>query len=632
MAYSDVETLLNDPKALAESQEKAKRSLKPEHLSALVMTQKAESDRATADWRERSFKYFKMWMNESDFSLKEEWQTKLWVPKVFSAVEQASALIQRSLLESPEAFGMDGFDVQDKELASKMWNPLLKLFLNNAGLIYKYSDACKMGFITGLAGYLKLRPVSVNVPKLMSAQMDQMTGRVLPSFTYTARTFIAIDYVLPWNVRRDPDSMPRENFSGTYLYHSEWKDRCALQGMKEFGWNTKVLDELLASGDKGMDSGWSSVDRERIEREGKQYYTFERHRFRKAYMVDEGWLDVLDENGDVVFPNALMVHSNGKILYGPVDNPLWATDLNTGRRKWPFVAGSPIGHPFRFEGRGIVEQNAALSALYSNIFMMWADGLNWSINPPTEIHQDALVDWEDMEHYPGKLWVKHTSEAALMPAQVGQMQTNEIMGALDYIDRVRQNVDFVNDFAAGLPGSRSEITKGEVQIKTSQSLAIFESMGKNLEDMGRELVELTYNMILQYFDQYNDPQLGRILGQDAQMVMASMPVEQRIEALQGNYDFQFSGVTAALQKADLLNRVIQFATLSASPGYQGYVNPAQMLKTIAQLLGIDDRIEVAPEQMVPLSMVQQVLAQEAQGGAPMQSQEAPVPEQGGPVA
>lgn len=612
-----LEEMQNDPAALAEGQQAA-RQLRPEHLVELVRVQKEEAEKATASLRERWVHYHRLWMNDVDFSAKEDWQTKLWVPKVFTAVEQATALIQRSLLDVPDAFGIDGFDVRDKELAARLWGPLLKLFLNNSNMPYKFADICKVGFITGVAGYLKMRPVAVNVPKLMSAQPDPLTGKILPSFTYSPRTFLALDYVQPQNVFRDPDSRPRENFSGSYLYHSEWKDRSALQAMLQFGWDPEALKELLSAPDRGYGSPWGT-DMQRADADAKQYSSFTRHKFRKSYLVDEGWLDILDENGDVVMPDALMVHSNGKILYGPVDNPVWSTDLNTGRRKWPFVAGSPIGHPTRFEGRGIVEQDASLASLYSNVFMLWADGLNWAVNPPTEIHQDALVDWEDLEHYPGKLWVKHSSEPALTPANMGRMNTNEILSALQYIDQTRQNSNFVTDFAVGLPGSRSDVTKGEVQIKTAQSLAIFEAMGKNLEQTGRTIVELAYDLVLQYFDQYNDPKVGRILGPEAQFFLESIPLEERIESLQGNYDFTFTGVTQALQKSDQLQKVVQFATLAASPGYQGYTNPSQVMSVLAGLLSISDQIDVSQEQMVPLSQVQQMMAQmqmQQTGGAP----------------
>lgn len=578
----------NDPRAKAEALARI-QALPKEHLAKLVQVEKSEADRATTELRKKWRIWWRMWQNEVEFPGKEEWQTKLWVPKIFTAIEQATALIQRSILESDEPFGADGRNDRERELSRLLWNPMLKLFLGKADVAYKFADAAKIGFITGVAGYLKIRPQMVGVPRLMRATMGP-DGKVLPEFGTKNRLTIAIDIVAPWNIWRDPDSRPRQNFSGTYIIHSEWKGRDALMSMANT-WDPAAL-ELVLNQPHSKRGEATMTDTEREEAAMKQYF-FERHPFRKSYLIDEWWGDVLDENGDTVLPNAMMIHSAGHILHGPVDNPIWATDLNTGRRKTPFIAGAPITHPTRFEGRGIAEQDASLSQLYSNVFMLWADGLNWLINPPTEVFQDSLVDWEDLEHYPGKLWVKHTSDKALESASMGQMDTGAIMSSLEYIDRIRQNSNFVTDFAVGLPGSRSEITKGETQIKTSQSLAIFESMGRNLENMGSDLVGLTYDYLLQYFNDYTDPSVARIIGPEAAMILSSIPIEERVDALQGDFHFKFRGVTQALMKDQQLAKVMQFATLAATPQYAPLVNPVNILQTIGELLGVTDRIQIA---------------------------------------
>lgn len=613
MAYSDVETLRNDPRAAAEGLQKA-TSLNPAHLAELCEVEKREAEEFNRRWREDSRSYWRLWNNEVDFPSKEDWQTQLWVPKVFTAVEQATALIQRSLIDTPESFGVEGIDDSDKELAAKYWKPLLKLFLDRGKFAYKFADAAKMGFITGLAGYLKFRPTSVAVPMVSGMQLDQM-GRPVPSFTTTQRAFLAIDFVMPWNIRRDPDAKARENYSGTYLWHSEWKDRAMLRHMQQRGWNAEVIEELLAT--PANQDGYTDMQRE----EWEQRQAGKRHKFRRNYMLDEGWLDVLDENGDVIFPNALMVHSNKKILYGPVENPLWATDLNTGRRKWPFVATAPLVDPSKFVGRGIVEQQAPLAWLYSNVFMLWSDGLNWLVNPPTEVNQDVLVEYGDTSHYPGKLWVKRGDGQALTPAQMGQMKTDEIMGALEYIDRVGQNSNFVNDFVTGLPGTRSDITKGEVQIKTGQSLAIFEAMGKNLELMGKESVELTYDLLLQFFDDFTEPTVSRILGPQAAQYAMMLTVPQRVEMLQGNFDFKFTGVSQALMKADKLQKMLQFATLAASPYFAGRVPPDKMLKVLADLLDVSDRIDVFTDEQLMMMQAQRMMQLQSMGINPASVQQ-----------
>ena len=588
VGFPSLEEQRRDPAAFKEGTETAK-GLAPEHLVKLVRSQKQEAyaseTRIRSAWKE----WWNLWLNNVDFSDKEEWQTKLWIPKPFTAVEQATALIQRGLLESPDAFTIEGLDDRDKIIAARVWRPLIRYLLERAEFPNKFSDAAKMGFILGLAGYLKFRWVANAVPQLSGIQPGP-DGRPVPIFKAGVRHALVVDFVQPWRVFRDPESEPRKNFSGTFLIHCEWKDRPVLRAMQAAGWDPTTVEELLQKKGKVGDTALVGHEEEEFE-EFRRHW--QRHEFRHSYLVNEAWTDILDENGDPVMPSALMVVSDDKILYGPSDNPLWATDMQTGRRKWPFLATAPLVHPSQFIGRGIVEQEAGLSRLFSNVFMLWADGLNWRVNPPTEIFQDALVDWEDLDHYPGKLWVKHTEKPALTPANMGQMNTNEVMAALEYIDRQRQNSNFVSDFVVGLPGSRAEITKGEVQIKTSQSLAIFEAMGRNLEVMGRDAVELAYNFAMQYMVDYSNPDIRRILGDEVTMILGNLSLPERIDQLQGAYDFRFTGVSQALHKAEQLQKVMQFATLMSSPIFaQAVQTPADILKVIADLLNITEHIRL----------------------------------------
>lgn len=580
--------MLSDPKARAEGY-KAAISLPEAHLVELVKYQKKAAEDNTRNLRRAWQYWWDLWENRVDFSDKEEWQAQIWVPKVFSAVEQGTALIQRSLLDSPDSFNMEGADDRDRQLAG-IWRPLIRTAADRVKYAYKYSDAVKIGFITGLAGYLKFRWTSSLVPMISGMQMGPDGPR--PAFSNREYSFLSMDLVMPWNIRRDPESKPRENFSGRYLWHSEWKSRADIRNMINAGWDPAKTEELLATKAAGDFSKFATEIQ--MEERERFYETGVASKFRQPYLVDEGWLDVLDENGDVVFPNALLIHSHEKILFGPNPNPLWATDLATGRRKWPFLAAAPIIHPFRFEGRGIVEQDAPLATLYSNVFMLWADSLNWTVNKPTEVNQDALVDWEDLEHIPGKLWVKHGAERALIPAEVGGVNTNEVLAAMEYLDRTRQNVNFINDFIAGLPGSRAEITKGEVQIKTAQSIAIFEAMGKNLEQLGSESMEMIYDFMLQFMDASSNPSIEMMIGPEKALAILSMPPEAKLQALQGQFDFKFTGVSQALMKADQLQKLMQFSTLMSSPMFQGTIQPAQLAQLIGDLLGVTDRLDIHP--------------------------------------
>lgn len=590
----DFQEQLNSPKAYAEGLAAA-RKLAPTHLAELCQVEKREAEASTRTMRENWARWWNEWMNEVFFEGKEEWQSQVWVPKPFTAVEQAGAIIGRSLIDSPDFFGVTGTKDDDKIIAAHLWKPLLKLVLSKAMYVPKFADVAKVGFVTGVAGYLKWRWQLNRVPQLAGAQIDPATGYMLPSFTYATRSMLAIDYVHPWRVFRDPDTQARMNHGGTYLWHSEFKDRTVLQQMAKAGWDKDAVERVLARpmGDTYGNAFTSATPSEREEAE-KKGMSWERHKFRKSYLIDEGWGDILNENGDVVLPDGLMVHSQGEILYGPRDNPIWATDMNTGRRKRPFLAGAPISHPGRFEGRGILEQAEPMHLMFNNTLNLMADSMSWNVNPETEVYQPGLVNWDDTVSYPGKLWMKNIKERLLMAAERGTIKVPEVLAFLNYLDQQGQNSDFVTDFAIGLPGSRTNVTKGEVQIKTAQSLAIFDSMSKNLEQFGCEGVELTHDFILQYMggSDFVDPTIQEILGPEVAQLLSSLPIEERVRHLAGNYGFTFTGVSQALQKADQLQHVMKFGEMAMSPAFAGRVDPTEVLTVVAQLMGIDDRITV----------------------------------------
>jgi hypothetical protein len=625
----------HDPRAWAEGADAAER-LDPHHIQEVITAQKAEAEQATIDLRRRWDGYWDLYDSQVDLSDKEDWQAQLWINKPFTTVEQATGLIQRAVVDAPEFWGIEaaGGDRRDQALATQVWEPVLKHLLGECHFPWKYLDAVKCGFVTGTAGYLKFRWPTTAVPMLVGAERDPKTGQAKPVYRQRLRSTLAVDWVDPRRIYRDPDSTPRENYSGTFLYHSEWKERPALRAMQQAGWDTEAIERVLTSGSgrTGVAASPTSTSSDQRAAPAERSGHWARSKFRHSYLVDEGWVDLVNEHGDVVFPDALVVHCNGEILYGPTENPLWAVDLQTGRRKWPFLAGAPLCHPKHFDGRGLIEQIQDLAWVYSNLFMLFMDGMNWVVNPPTEVQQDALVDWDDLDHYPGKLWLRKGAAAALTPAAMGKLNVGEVLGALQYIEQIMQNSSFVTDFAIGLPGTRSNITLGEVQVKTAQSLSIFEAIGRNLELLGREAVELGYNMASQFLGNWTDPSLERILGDANAAWLAQAPLAERMEALQGNFDFSFTGVTQALQKSDQLERLNAFGRLAATPPYfqllaqQGPAVFMEVLQSHLDVLGLRDKIHIqTPQAALPaapgmdptgLGLPPEVLAMLGAGAAP----------------
>lgn len=591
-----------DPKARKEARTKL-RGMRDEHLLEVITVQKEESRRATQRRRSRWEDDWRLYQSEVDWSDKEEWQSKVWVPMPFSAVEQATGIIRRSMLDSAEFFGIEGTEERDKRLAASVWKPVLKLAMTKAKFVQKFADATKVGFACGPSLYIKFRWPSFVTPSLAGVEMDPKTGEMLPVYAEKRRSFLAIDTIPPWQVYRDPvGSKPREQWSGAYIMHEEYVDRGYFTQSPLYR-NTERLRGSAGAGaalSGAKDSGPDAVARRKQD-------TWEPHKFRHPILATEWYGDVPDPNGDLVYPDAMMIRGDDVLVFGPKDNPLWAVDPSTGRRKWPLIGFSPIGHPMRFDGFGILSAVTPLAMLFSNLFNLFSDGLNWEVNVPTELDLTVLDDLDDTEHIPGKLWIKNGPGRALQPAEMGKMNAGTVLAALQFVHQQFENESFVTAFAQGLPGSRTNITKGEVQLKTAQSMGIFEAMARELEAGGTAAVELAFDFLHQYLTDWSDPSLAEIIGPANVALLQSMSMAERMKTLGGNFDYTFSGVSAALQKADMLGRLMQAAQLAQTDFYRGLTNPSEVLGSIFDILGLRDRIQIHDRPVVPVDQVQAAL-------------------------
>ena len=592
-------------RARAEQRKKAK-ALDSAHLVKVILAHKTESLADTSQMRDGWSNDWRLFQGEVDFSDKEDWQSQVWEPKSWAAIMQAQTIIQNSLLESADFFGISGTDQKSKVLADLFFKPLITLAFDKCHLVQKFTDSVGCALATGIGLYLKFRYPSFPVPTLAGVELDPETGQVHPVYSRTRRQFLTVEVVEPWRIYRDPKSKPREQWSGSYIMHEESVDRSFITAGKDGGYfDEKAVNNLLSAGSSNGGTGRNATGPDdEAKRKGQEYNP---HEFRKPHQILEWYGDVPDENGDLIFPDAMMHLGDEKELLskGPIDNPLWTVDINSGRRKWPLIGLTALGHPTRFEGFGILRGVNPSVIMYNNILNLFADGLNWVVNASSEVNRNLLEDWNDLENWPGKLWVKTGSERAIIPAETGKMPVAEVLGAMQFISGTIENNSFVSHFVSGQPGTR-RTTKGEVEMKTAQGMGVFMGMGRNIELAGMAAVEMAHDMIAQYMTDFSDPGVQRVVGPMASQILMSMDPAQRMNELDGNFGYLFTGITAALQKSQLLGRIMQAATLFASGPYSGRTDPGDIIKAVVELMGLRDRIQVFDKPMIPLDKAKEI--------------------------
>jgi hypothetical protein len=569
-----VEEMRNDPEAREEGLERLS-TVSDEHLVALIDEFKKESEDSTQNERSQWQDYFDLWEGWRDYNDKESWQSKIVVEKPFTAVEQATAQIQRALLDSPEFLRAEGTP-SPIGISVEFWEQYIRAAFEQAMFIPKYTDCVQMALITGIGSYLKPRWRRFTVPTPQGP---------LPV------SFLSISVIQPWKIYRDPHSKPREQWSGMYIIHSDMIDLHVLEGSGVYTGLEKLVDANLEENKRT--SGHDTTRNKDSHRS----------RFRRQYLVDEYWGDVLDEGGHLVATDVLMAKC-GKVLIRPPDAmPHKSWDTNTGRQRWPLISCSPFTHPHRFEGRGLLQQFVDLALSYENGFNLSADAMNWKINNPAEFDTNLMANPTDTKVVPGKGFARKvtSSGSSVQPLRFSQdINIQEILSYLEYIDKNIQNNSFVNEFVVGLPGYRSDITKGEVQIKTAQSMAIFDRMGRSIELAGKNFAELVYDMLVQYTDQSTIPVIGGLLDPMMLGAIVGASPEERQVLMRADLQLNFIGVSQALQRSDQLRRLMQISVIAGNPLFVGRLeNPSDLMRAMIDLLGYSDKIKVSDQPTPP---------------------------------
>ncbi len=538
---------------------------------------KKESLKASEDIRKIQDECWKGYQLEMDYSEKEDWQSKAVLPDPFMSIQQAKAIVRKAF-DSPNYFTVEGVEYGDKMTADFVRAGLGFWFnAQHAKFPVNFCDATEMAFAIGLSHEV--------IPR-----WDNEKGLIF-------------ELIEPWKIYRDPDAKARDPWSGMYWIHDEWMDLWQLHEMERQGIYAGTAD---LSEDK-TDGQW---DHEKEARRKEQYWT--RSKYRKGVLTGEVWGTVLDRNNEVLLPNGRYTVAGDKVILKPEICPFV-------RMRWPGTSFSPYVHLLRYEGRGIIQNVLSLWWLQNNMLNLHMDALNWAINKIREIDPSLLLDPSDTEVYPG---VQKTRKAGAQGPAITVVEergtTGDVLPNMQFLNQKYENGCGVNQFVAGLPGSRSSITLGETKIKTQQSMGLFDSIGADVEAGAVNVIYAAYETLVLNWTGTSTPSPERVFGQEypeAARMFSAMPIEQRKELLRMGCDIKVSGIAAQLKQAEMVERLQYLTKLTAEPRFEKYTKPYELLSSNAEAVGDSDaKYIVTPDEAKQIDQI------EAQANAAMLNQ------------
>ncbi len=506
------------------------------------------------------------------YRFKEEWQSRVTVPKPFSSVMYGAAAVKKAF--SPDYLSIEN---EKDEVAEAFWKKVLDTQLDNrhANFVTRYIDATIMGLAVG------------------------QSMEVIPK--YIPKKGLRFDLVEPWKIYRDPDAPARDSQGGLFWIHQEWLDYHVLQKGEAAG---KYYNVARVKDQAHEDPENPFMTKEAIARRRGQTWT--RSKFRQMFLASEFWGTILASNGEVLLESGTYSVAAGRMIETPKKTPY-------NFLRWPGISFSPLPDILGFGGRGLLEGIIGLWESMSNLLCLHEDGLKFVVNPPTEINVDGLVDPEDIDDWPGKKYLARDTVSGQQVVRTVDRRdvTNSILANLQYHDQQFQRGSMVTDAVQGLPGYRQEMTARESAQNLDQAMGVFGLMGTNLEDGAIRVLEAAIDVISVFA---NPSELLMMVDQEVAQVINQKKVnpeaDPKLPELSGS--FSISGMQELLKEADTLRYLTQnIFPMAESPVWGPFINRYNAIKAFEARTNLKDENIIVNEEVGNA-----IMAGQPMGGAP----------------
>lgn len=571
-----------------------------------------ESERARDTRMKRNRANREAYLGHQDWSAKIKGQSREFLPKTSSALEQLAAFIKRSMVslgdwfsaEAPKDAPLDSWDIQR----------LLKDYVDNLpngsgqyqSLATRLGDGVKSGALESL---IILKCTGRFHPTRRVEADENGRPRVVENTPGVWRPNIELV--------RSEDYYPDPSGNNLYEIHRVERDLHDVIAMSEGDnpiYDPEAVQQLVGTYQERPE------DEERREVERGQDETHQ-PAFRKKVVIDEFWGTILNEDGTVKHRNVVAAIANDSIeIRPPEDNPWWHGES-------PFVVSPLHRVPHSVWHKALYDDAVGLNFAINELFNLMLDGgiaSVWGIRQvrahylenPEQISEgipqgQTLVLREDAPE--GAKAVENVEN----PGQVPQ----DAMVMLQTLDREFNVSALTNEIKLGnLP--QKEVRATEVVESIQGQSSVMDSVTGDLEnDVIEPTLRKTWLNMVQHFDALD---AGAVMGQIDQkkaVAMFRMADAERFALFFQGSQFKVTGLSETMRRSrDFQKMMAVFQAAGSNPlmmrsfmraGFSGQ----KMLQTIFRALNFDpehfrdtEGQEGTPEeQQRDIASIQQVL-------------------------
>jgi hypothetical protein len=532
-----------------------------------------------------------LYWNRYDFSQKASWQAKEVMPEVPMYVDRFAAAMKDALDTGQFYTVVDPFD-QENDLGEAIQR-VMDIWLTMVG---RNQVGTPLNYSSVFEEQMKL-----------GALMTTASVTVWKNDVYGGR--VAIENMDPRFVWLDPTYRNLYRIRRTEIDKHELMNMARMQDSKgDSLFDLAKINELM--------TGLLMEDlakRENLTGGGQQITST-----RQPIMLDEYIATVVNSEGKVLADQALIVVANNQfIVRGPEKNPYWHG------RDWMTYAPL-VTAPLSPYGRSYMEDFGSVAKTFTELTNLILDAVHATSMKAYVMVPNMLMDPSQANGgiHPGKTFFLDDGYDAKQFAaalDLGQLDAGGVQVWQSMKTELSQ-ASGINEIGMGqfAPNSRTSAT--EVNSTMANSSALVRSVAQTAESrVVNPQLDLVWKTGLQHVDK-KDPRFARAAGE--QLWAALMG--RRKELIKAPITFQANGISAVIQKGQMLQSVLQLLGVIAqnenlTQAFMQEIDVKKLLNLLFRLSNVDitkmqlsEREKLIAEAAAPL---QQAQAQ-APGAAP----------------
>ena len=578
-----------------------------EGQAALENVAKGELTKLVTDWKSKLHnarrskvtiwnECWELYRGKENHSNKEEWHSKIVLPKAFNSVKQATSTIKRFLSVSKDPFSISSLDPDNIKWAIRgdQLSQLVRMFLENASYEEEFAIGLESGFIMGLGVWkvwwemAERERYEVDTKQLQDGNIQKDLVRKLVS-----EGQLGVKAVDPYNFYWLPGSKLNK-WTGTLevVRVPKWELRNMIRKGAFNIATEETLDRIIGRTVKEVEeqanTRFNEFGTDSARTPEKETDAVELIEYFGPIVQDD---EVVEPYGHIIVADDTEILTYGK-------NKAW-------QKRPPYVAFSPLNLPFRTEGMGLIEMVREIDKGLNKIANLSVDTLVFRLLPIFEVYPDLFENEEDLQTgiVPGKFFRRSLNDMSgvpgIKPIPFEDISAGTVQVA-SMLDRAHQEGALVSEIQQSQPRWRGVQTATETDLKNTQQETFFGAMATDIEKNALQpIVEMSMDFLCQYLDTAKDPRVPAVLGMNGQTLAAMNPVEL-LELVNGNYIVKVTGISSQIEKANMLQSVVQFMNIiGQNPEvWMPYVRQDVLLRKVLdafrpQIPDVDDIVETA---------------------------------------